>query len=437
MGMTPSRMTELALGACLLVACGGTSQPPAPAEIAVTSMGTPQGAPVSGVVTAAGGTLTSGDGVLQIAVPAGAVATDTTLTIQPITNEAPGGMGTAYRLGPEGQTFAVPATLTFAYTDAEISASDAAGLGIAFQDSLGQWDAINQITLDEARHTVTVQTPHFSDWSRLEGYQIRPPEKTLKIGESLELSVQFCSREDTGDLTSLLYKCTEGASEVDFLTEQKWMVNGATADVTAIDQTFGTITPSDNSTATYTAPDAAPPLNPIAVSTDFHRKNGGHIILVANITVGQPPIAGTIDSTIDDQFGTTVVIHATASFVWNDAQLGYISSNGHFSVIYDSVSADCVAHATGEADILPMEGYVEFAGGTEYFFGGESDVTLEGTVSCSSGSSPLTLAERRAWWPSVMGMYKVHDDGSVAETITHQPFGGSLVDESWSLTPQL
>ncbi|MEP6858986.1 MAG: hypothetical protein ABJE66_00100 [Deltaproteobacteria bacterium] len=430
-------MTLIRLAVCFLAACGGgTSNQPAPQEVAVTPTGTAQGAPVSGVVTAAGGTLTSGDGLLQISIPAGAVATDTTLTIQPITNEAPGGMGTAYRLGPEGQTFAVPATLTFAYTDGEISASDAAGLGIAFQDSIGQWNGINQITLDEAAHTLAVQTPHFSDWSRLEGFQIRPPEKTLKLGESLELSVQFCSRQDDGDLTSLLYNCTAGEGETDLLTEQKWLVNGATADITAIDQTFGTITPSTNSTATYTAPDAAPPVNPIAVSTDFRKKHGGHVILVANITVGQPPIAGTIDSTIDDENGTTVVTHATAKFTWNDEILGYEAISGHFAVTYDSVSADCSVHGVGEADIGAKEGYIEFSGATEYFFGGESGITLNGTITCTGGSLPYTSSDPRQWWPSVMGTYKVHDDGSLSETVTHSELGLEFVDMTWSLSPQ-
>jgi hypothetical protein len=229
-----------------------------------------------------------------------------------------------------------------------------------------------------------------------------------------------------------LYECRENDTE--FLTALKWLVNGATADITAQDATFGTIA-SDGSTATYTAPPAAPPLNPIAVSADFYI-GSRHILLVANITVGQPPLSGTINSTFDDQNGVTVVTHATASFAWNDAYLGYTSTSGHFSVIYDSVGVDCTAHATGEADIPPMNGYVAFAGGTKYFFGGNSAITLNGTITCASGTSAFESSDQRAWWPSVDGTYNVHDDGSLVENVHHLMYGVGFADVDWSLSPQ-
>jgi len=158
-------------------------------------------------------------------------------------------------------------------------------------------------------------------------------------------------------------------------------------------------------------------------------------LLVANITVGQPPLSGTIDATLDDQNGLTIVTHATASFAWNDAYMGYTSTSGHFSVIYDVVGADCTSHATGEADISPMEGYVEFAGGTEYFFGGASTVTLNGTTTCSGGTSAFTITDQQSWWPSVDGTYNVHDDGSLVESVHNLVFGISLADVAWSLQP--
>ena len=214
-------------------------------------------------------------------------------------------------------------------------------------------------------------------------------------------------------------------------------MNGATADVTVQDQTFGTITPSDNSIATYTAPSAAPPFNPIAVSTDFHNKNGGHVILVSNITVGQPPLSGTINASLDDTNGLTIVTTATATFVWNGSIQAYMTSNGHFSVTYDQVTLDCSTHAVGEADISPMDGYIAFAGGIEYFFGGESAITLQGTTTCPGGTTPFTNTAKQAWWPSVNGNYLVRNDGSFGETVTHGTYGESFVDMTWSLSPQM
>ena len=51
--------------------------------------------------------------VEQIDVPAGALASDTDITIQPITNTAWGGIGNGYRLTPDGLTFTQPVDLVF------------------------------------------------------------------------------------------------------------------------------------------------------------------------------------------------------------------------------------------------------------------------------------------------------------------------------------
>lgn len=57
------------------------------------------------------------DSKLTLTVPAGALATDTPISIQRITTTAHGGMGGGFRLEPIGQTYSQPVTLTFTYTD--------------------------------------------------------------------------------------------------------------------------------------------------------------------------------------------------------------------------------------------------------------------------------------------------------------------------------
>ena len=105
----------------VVLACGS------PPEVAVaptpTEIGTPIGAATSVVIGAAGGSVKTPDGRLTVTIPAGALAADTTIAIQPITNTSPGGAGVAYELLPDGQTFAVPAQLTLAYTDADVDSS--------------------------------------------------------------------------------------------------------------------------------------------------------------------------------------------------------------------------------------------------------------------------------------------------------------------------
>ncbi len=176
----------------LALGCGGgaaKSPTPKPPEIAVTPVGAPHGGPSELLVPATGGTLASADGRLAVDIPADALATAQTLTLQPIADEAPGGVGPAYRLGPEGTTFAKPVTLTFHYTEDDLIGSEAATLAVAFQDAQGQWNALKSATRDEAGRTISVVTTHFSDWSLLQGFQLRPPSANVNPGDRVDLAV--------------------------------------------------------------------------------------------------------------------------------------------------------------------------------------------------------------------------------------------------------
>lgn len=99
------------LCACVLLACGPVKlTPPTPFS---TGRGTSIGAAKTVMIGATGGALTSDDGGVKLEVPAGALATSTALTLEPITCLAPGCTGEAWRFGPDGTTFATPATLRF------------------------------------------------------------------------------------------------------------------------------------------------------------------------------------------------------------------------------------------------------------------------------------------------------------------------------------
>jgi hypothetical protein len=81
---------------------GGNNELPDPVP---TAVGTPDGAPTTETIGAAGGSIASSDGALTMNIPAGALASDTDITIQPVTNTAWGGIGTGYQFTPDGLTF--------------------------------------------------------------------------------------------------------------------------------------------------------------------------------------------------------------------------------------------------------------------------------------------------------------------------------------------
>ena len=109
---TPSRRQRGALGLALAVVAGCGSAgggdafaPPGP---------TPAGVPVAGAtaatlaLTAAGGALASADGRLVLEIPPGAAPALQRVTVLAISNNAPHGLGPAYRVGPAAAALSAP-----------------------------------------------------------------------------------------------------------------------------------------------------------------------------------------------------------------------------------------------------------------------------------------------------------------------------------------
>ncbi len=157
-----------------------------------TSQGTPTGTATAAVIGAAGGTVSTPDSRITISVPAGALASDTTITIQPITNEAFGGIGLGYQLLPEGQIFAKPVQLSFAYTDADLDGTAPEALNIAMQDADGYWELQDlTTTLDTLTSTLTATTTHFSRWSMIERMRIFPSSATLHVNDGMQFVINL------------------------------------------------------------------------------------------------------------------------------------------------------------------------------------------------------------------------------------------------------
>ena len=99
--------------------------------------------------------------------PAGALTTDVEITVQPVDDsELPDGVlpGTAVDLGPDGQEFEEPVTLTIEYDDTGLSAEEEELLSIHLLQDDGTLLRV-ETTVDTDANVATAQLTHFSTYS--------------------------------------------------------------------------------------------------------------------------------------------------------------------------------------------------------------------------------------------------------------------------------
>ncbi len=311
-----------------------------------TAVGVPNGTPVSASIGAAGGMLTSADGKLTLTVPANAVASAVIFTIQPITSEAPGAVGGAYRLLPDGQTFAVPVKLAFAYDDQDLHGANPDALGVAFQDTKRFWRSMTTVQLDQVNRKLTVSTLHFTDWtSHLRGLQLQPGRATVAVGKSLVLLLVNCKtgEPDGNNVVSSLLICVPP-----FFTAAAsgWAVNGAPGGVAGL----GLVAQTSRISATYTAPATKPTPNRVAVSAQVTGALGPTTV-VSNITITDDSWTGTSKS-------TSGVIDASAEVIWTrESLVGNVATYSPSGVVSVTVHG-CITYNPSTGVIDPASGGV-------------------------------------------------------------------------------
>jgi hypothetical protein len=167
-----------------------------PGEVtgAVTPVGTSEGTAVTANIGPAGGTIQSTDQRIRITIPAGALPTEQTISVQPLSNRCPSGTGQAFRLLPHGQIFTKPVTVTFKYTETDVNGSLPQAVSIAYQNDKGVWQSPSVKRLDTTARSVSVQSTHFSDWGLFQKMYISPGNSFLNPGGNLRL-VAFQIRE--------------------------------------------------------------------------------------------------------------------------------------------------------------------------------------------------------------------------------------------------
>jgi hypothetical protein len=284
---------------------GGNNTLPDPVP---TAEGVPDGDPVTATIGAGGGSLASADGQLTLHVPPGALAADTDITIQPLTNTAWGGVGAGYELTPDGLTFAAPVDLEFEVGPEALAGTSAEALNVAVQDDAGYWFVLKNREYNDALGTLTCTTTHLSCYSMIEGYQIHPASASTGPNGVVNLEVVQCFYRTVANdpqYSLQLIMCSDDDDNlVGFVHPTNWSVNG----VTGGNSTVGRVAATTSESARYTAPAGVPQANPVAVSC----KMGSTITLVANITIG------------DSWYGTATAQwgngeKAVATVVWTSA----------------------------------------------------------------------------------------------------------------------
>jgi hypothetical protein len=237
--------------------------------------------------------------VLAVTIPPATFANDVEVAIVPLTPTAPGALGLAYRLLPEGVTFSQPVTLTFTYSADHADSTRPETLRVATRDDRGYW-RVAPSTLDAQQRQLSITTTHFSDWSYVAGLQILPSSASVAVSRTRDLHVIGCGEgadPDADNPQRVLLECVE--EEVPPLANH-WSVNG----IPGGDSSVGTIAGATN--ATYSAPGAVPPQNPVAVSARVQLPTGlttlvSNIKVVDEVAVYEGTINGHISWRVDDQ----------------------------------------------------------------------------------------------------------------------------------------
>ena len=231
---------------------------------AVTTAGEASGPVVMKTIGASGGTISSHDGNLTLKFPAGALVGDQAITVQAITNKAPNGMtNAAWRLLPHGLEFAKPVTLEFKYKKDNQDLFAPELLMLATQLSNGKWQVLENVKIQPATNTVSVELEHFSDYAFFLEY-ILLDDKTGSAYEQIRLNTTLSVALNLYRVTPVKEKLDEddifiplphkiSSNEGNII---EWAVNGVVNPPQEAD--YGYYTEADRAHAVYRAPRKAP-----------------------------------------------------------------------------------------------------------------------------------------------------------------------------------
>lgn len=388
--------------------------------------GTASGTASTQTIGPAGGQLTSADGGVDLMIPAGALAAPTTVSIQPISNTAPNGLATAYRLTPEGTTFSQPITITFHLAPAQAAALDSTF--VVSQHDDGLWYSQPHQGRDATANTVSVPAAHLSDWTLSQTLRLTPQQARVRTSSSTTFTAMVVIVKADG--TDQLANPTDAALALpvevnldDFLLRERistgrtWAVNGAPRGVAA----WGLITEQGDLTGFFTAPTNVPTPASETVSLSVElgkdgKPTGQKVIAVAEVTIYALETleswSGTSHVTMND--GTVV----DATFVFTETNT---DSDGttHFHVSSGRVNAQVPAQLPNGCtlSVSPLSQDIGSADGTmtakdsgiigpysPLVAGMGSTVWLATyTTTCANGTQSMQNGLQAEWWPAPFG----------------------------------
>ncbi len=223
-----------------------------------TSIGAADGKLASKEIGAAGGTIASEDGRVELNFPAGALKTATTISIQPTKNLAPNGAGKSYSFEPSGIKFEKPVEIIFHYTDTEAEICPPDLMGIAIQDHSGKWNLFDYDDFDSTTKTLRGSIEHFSHFSNVYEMKLNPISSRVRVGDTILLALS--------DLSGIIGRVRSNRVPV-------WYVNdvrtGQSKYGFIIDYSFGPIS-RNNIVADYAAPRSLPDKDPVIVKLELY-----------------------------------------------------------------------------------------------------------------------------------------------------------------------
>lgn len=270
-----------------------------------TEVGVPAGTVANKRIGTAGGTIVSADNQVVLTIPAGALSEEKEISIQPITNEAPNGLGLAYRFSPDGTTFAKPASLTLNYDPRRVVANSPDAFRIATQGADRRWYRTPGVSVDTIAHTITTEMPHFSDWTAYELFMMESisfeGENYVELGASVNVELLFAN-------TVVPIMPDEGKKIV--IEEVKFRVAGGSANGSIAATGQGNPgNPMASYLARFTAPSKNPPSNPVTVVADVTLKGSkSKIQIIKQILIGKDYFRGVFAGTPFDLENLTFMI---------------------------------------------------------------------------------------------------------------------------------
>ena len=425
----------LLISACVLSGGSGAGALPAPVYTPAPK-GTPTGTLVTQTVDNTGGAVTSSDSRMELKIPAGALASATAVSIQPLTNTAPNGGGDAYRFGPEGTTFSQPVTITFHLNSAAEVAMIDSGF-IATQGSDGLWRSQPGQTRDANAKTISVTTTHFTDWALLQTLVLKPDTARVRVTTSADFDPQILySGDDLLNPPTNLKNLPIAPAPItmtDQGTNHVWAVNSAPGG------TAGTgLIMEINWKGHYTAPPNVPNPNPLTISLSVSVGNQKVIAVASADVYAQEQWTG--DSTVTSVDGTKM--DATFTFAQIPGTVG--TSHLQFQILQGTVhitppattsagcplSVDPTTHAMAANEGSMTADYSLGNGpNSPMVTGGGTTVWLATyTTRCPSGPYSFQSSAGGDWWPVVLGggTPVLAQDGKVTIAVNNGVWSGTV-----------